>query len=59
MQLQECTVQPVDATQALQLEIDRRRRAEQALLESEERHRCLFEAAPSAIAILGVRPRIS
>ncbi len=52
MQSQECTVQPVDANQTLQWEIDRRRRAEQALLESEERHRCLFEAAPLGIAIL-------
>ena len=52
MALQECVVQSMDAHQRLQWEIARRRQAEQALLESEERYRRLYETAPSGIGIL-------
>ena len=53
MSIQECTEQLIDSSHALQWEVDKRRQAEQALLESEEMNRRLFEAAPSGIVILG------
>jgi PAS domain S-box-containing protein len=58
MQIHEHTLQPVKANQKHRGEICEHRYAEKALLESEERHRCIFEAVPSAIGVADLEGNI-
>jgi PAS domain S-box-containing protein len=50
--VQERTAELVEANDALEEEIARRERTQQALQESEERYRTLFEQAPISIAVV-------